>query len=153
MMREPVARDEAGVPILQTCGRRMNDFGPWPKLELLDHWNIQPNGDRTCSFCGSLHHDDFYRLVVASLADDSTIRIEVSDKRYKIYVHRPEIRNAAEGGIKFYKHHDVHWTDEQRAEIIRIWPDVIGKSSARFEQVMERLKLRFPVPETPPDSE
>ncbi len=144
-----IERTPSGAPRLHTCGRRIADYGPWERGELLDRWRILPNGDRTCSFCGSLHHDDFYKLVVASLELDSPVRIEQSDKTYKVYVHRPDVLNASQGGIKFYKHHDTAWTPEQMAEVIRIWPDVLRRSHMKFEQYMETIRLRFPKTDPP----
>lgn len=89
-----------------TCPDRLQSFGPWQKKENEDTWNIEPNGDRTCSFCGSLHFDDFEKCVDLCLRDVSKCRIEKAmGKNYKIYVTRPEIKNAGEGGIKFYTWH------------------------------------------------
>lgn len=95
-----------------------------------DHWQkFKSNGDRTCSFCGSLHWEDMLRLVhEAAIAPEdadynTTVEIEPSDKSYKIYVHQPGVRNAHEGGIKFYMMHvpqdgkgKIIVTDEQQAE-------------------------------------
>ena len=39
-----------------------------PGLPAHDEWRERPNGDRTCSFCGSLHPDDYLRLL--ELAND-----------------------------------------------------------------------------------
>ena len=72
-----------------------------------DHWHKfkTPHGDRVCSYCGSLHFEDFTALVKQAIDPDSTVSIEASDKRYKVYVTRKGIRNAQEGGIKFYMQH------------------------------------------------
>lgn len=100
------------LPEPMTCGRRMQDLGPWPHEEGLDRWErFKSNGDRVCSFCGSLHFEDFARLVRAALEVPEDIpyghavRIEPSTKSYKVYVHQPGVRNASEGGMKFYMHH------------------------------------------------
>ena len=90
------------------CPRRNEGaFTPGP-----DHWEqFKSNGDRVCSFCGSLHPDDFLALVKtcaeipADAAYNALVEIEPSDKGYKIYVKRPGVRNASEGGIKFYTQH------------------------------------------------
>ena len=89
----------------QTCGRRMMDFGPQQRTENIDHWHKLVNGDRTCSYCGSLHPMD----VIDIVKKHGFGAIEGTDKGYKWYVRRPEVKNAMDGGIKYYRQHD---TDE-----------------------------------------
>lgn len=74
----------------QTCGRRMTDGGPWERVEGVDRWetsghglNGQQEAGRSCSFCGSLHPDDFLRLVGEGWIVGAT------DKNYKVYLARP----------------------------------------------------------------
>ncbi len=95
-----------------------------------DHWQkFKTNGQRVCSYCGSLHFDDMVSLVKqsAEAPEDADYRqcinIEPSDKGYKVYVSQPGVRNAHEGSIKFYMQHcprDVDGrilaTEEQNAE-------------------------------------
>lgn len=100
----------------QTCPRRIREIGPWEHKEGLDRWN-KTGADRTCSFCGSLHPEDFEHVLERVIADPSC-RIDHSDKSYKIYIHRPEIKNGGEGAIKYYKQHN--YTDA--ADIARIEP-------------------------------
>ncbi|MEA3042986.1 MAG: hypothetical protein QOH47_824 [Sphingomonadales bacterium] len=50
--------------------------------------------DRTCSYCGSLHPDDFMEQVEAGA------ELIPTDKRYKVY-----IRSAERGQQKFYFEH------------------------------------------------
>jgi hypothetical protein len=76
-----------------------------------DSWRLMPSGDRTCSFCGSLHPVDFARLVERALSDPA-VSIDPSDKRYKCYVKQPGVRNASEGGIKFYWWHGKELADD-----------------------------------------
>lgn len=106
------------LPDLMTCGRR---FDVWAGTDLFvhgdrgegqDRWQrFKSNGDRVCSYCGSLHPDDMFEIVrqSAEASEDadygSVPEIEPSDKFYKIYVRRPGVRNAMEGGIKFYVCH------------------------------------------------
>ncbi len=105
------------LPEPMTCGRRFDMyFGKMfvhgkPEKDK-DYWErFKTNGNRVCSYCGSLHPEDFLELVkqCANEQEDATyqssIRIEPSDKSYKIYVHQPGVRNAHEGGIKFYTQH------------------------------------------------
>jgi hypothetical protein len=92
-----------------TCSERFRSVGPWKKEEGLDRWRIKKNGDRTCTFCGSMHPEDFKKQVELCLKDVSKCRIECSQKSYKYYVRRPEVMNADDGGIKFYT---WHWDSE-----------------------------------------
>jgi len=97
--------DKAEVNALerQTCGRRMVDFGPWEKRENIDIWTKMPNGDRCCSFCGSIHPSDLIEIVKSH----GRGAIEFTNKSYKWYVHRPGVSNAMQGGIKYYRYHDT----------------------------------------------
>lgn len=89
----------------QRCGRRDDLFGlnlndgPLP-----DTWNMGPDGNRTCSYCGSIHCDDLMKIARLSLTDDR-YGIEGTTKNYKVYVRQPGVRNASEGAIKFYMQH------------------------------------------------
>lgn len=78
----------------QTCGRRMSDFGPWTRKENIDHWKGSV-GNRTCSFCGSLHPSD----LIEKVKQEGYGIISSTDKSYKIYV----------GNSKYYTYHN---TDE-----------------------------------------
>lgn len=105
------------LPEPMTCGRRGDTFARgsgevgkdrWQKFKSVGTLN---HGNRVCSYCGSLHPDDLFALVktCAEAPEDakygSVVEIEPSDKGYKIYVHQPGVRNAMEGGIKFYTQH------------------------------------------------
>lgn len=82
-----------------------------------DHWNkFKSNGNRTCSYCGSLHPEDFFEIVKKSGECVEGYEIEPSDKGYKVYVRQPGVINAHHGGIKFYKQHleDFTITEEHR---------------------------------------
>lgn len=137
------------LPEPMTCGRRrengmdqanapFNGSGPG-----LDRWQkFKRNGNRVCSYCGSLHPDDLFDLVKASAEApetapfDSVVEIEPSDKGYKIYIRQPGVRNAMEGGIKFYTQHlprdekgDLAVPPERQAEYNR----AVHVSQVRFE--------------------
>jgi hypothetical protein len=84
-----------------TCPRRMGHHGPWKSEPGLDGWDALPNGDRTCTFCGSLHPDDVIRLT----ASPEVSWEKASGKNYKLYVRQLGVSNASEGGIKFYLWH------------------------------------------------
>ncbi len=94
----------------QTCPRRINELGPWEYKEGLDTWQ-QVGNDRVCSFCGSLHPADF-EAVLKRVIDDDKCSIALSDKGYKVYINRPEVRNATDGAIKYYKQHNYTDADD-----------------------------------------
>ena len=143
------------LPEPMTCGRRfdsyMGSFQHGDRGKDLDHWDkFKSNGNRVCSFCGSLHPDDFLALVKQSAEVDETtavytevVRIEPSSKSYKVYVNQPGVRNAHEGGIKFYTQHlpvkdgKPDLTPEQQAD----YRKAVYKSKVLFERY---LAHRFP---------
>jgi len=122
------------------CPRRVENMG----LSITkgpDHWQkFKSNGQRVCSYCGSLHPEDMFALVKQSAESPAdgdyrkTVIIEPSDKKYKVYVHQPDVRNASEGGIKFYMQHlprkdgKIDVTDEQQAE----YAEAVARSESRF---------------------
>ena len=108
-----------------------------------DHWEkFKFNGQRVCSFCGSLHPDDFFALVKQSAEAstdeewNSAVEIEQSDKDYKYYVHQPLVRNAQEGGIKFYRYHLNDVSDEQREQFM----EAIRRTRARWNKILLNMK-------------
>jgi hypothetical protein len=146
--RQPEFRelvDELPEPIC--CGRRNDLSSVSHTFPDADRWlKFKSNGNRVCSYCGSLHPDDLFALVKASAeapedAEFGTVvEIEPSDKSYKIYVMQPGVRNAHEGGIKFYTHHlprnadgSLAVTPEQNSEYAR----AVANSQKRFERRFE----------------
>lgn len=128
------------LPEPMTCQSRMRQWGPWgpwERAEGLDRWQRHRNGDRVCSFCGSLHLEDFTALVEQALQDGSDVQIEPSDKAYKVYVNRPSVKSAMEGGIKFYTWHGPSSVTPADAEAYR---QAIEKSAGRFK---ERMRTRW----------
>lgn len=121
------------------CGSRQTTPTP-PGYADRDTWRAEANGDRTCSFCGSLHHDDWLRLMRDALDPKTETRIDLSDKGYKFYVHQAGVRNASQGGIKFYTWHIP--SDAWAAEANAIHKDVTAASRAKFEAHMQKLGLR-----------
>jgi hypothetical protein len=147
------------LPEPMTCGRRaLDQFAPGVPAHKgfdekgQDRWEKhKSNGDRVCSFCGSLHPDDFWRLVKASAEapEDAPYRdvvhIHLSDKGYKVYVDQPGVRNAMEGGIKFYKQHIPR--DENGKMIVseeqeRLYQQAINRSHLRFDKYLAQLYPR-----------
>lgn len=89
----------------QTCPRRMNEVGPWKHEENLDRWLPHKNGERVCSFCGSLHPEDFIKLCHQAAQPGAEVDIETSSKEYKYYIRRDSVRKTNDGAIKFYTQH------------------------------------------------
>lgn len=123
----------------QRCGRR-DEGGWWGRTDDLtpDTWDRGPDGNRTCSYCGSLHPEDFFALVKAAAdagpdAGDDVPSIDPSDKGYKVYVRQKGVRNASEGGIKFYTQHLPRPVPvERNAE----YSKAVQASRVRFERQM-----------------
>lgn len=87
-----------------TCPRRREGgAGIW---ERGDWWETHYNGDRVCSYCGSMDPAQFLEVCrrIGDAGGNATESIEFC-KGYKFYVTRPGIRNASEGAIKFYSQH------------------------------------------------
>ena len=145
------------LPEPMTCGRRFDTYvGNIPvhsdREEGKDSWQkFKSNGDRVCSYCGSLHWKDFFRLVKesAEAPEDAkygdVVSIEPSDKNYKVYVHRRGVRNAHEGGIKFYKQHIPRKEDgtlDITAEQEEEYGKAVRASSVRFQKYMSEMYPR-----------
>lgn len=116
-------------PDTMTCPSRMTQVGSWERKEGIDSWTVRPNGDRTCSFCGSLHEDDFVAIIEAYGNGEPGYRFDPSTKGYKRYANRPGVSNATEGGIKFYGWH----IDKTPG------PD-LDRRSAIFDRAMDRWR-------------
>jgi len=78
----------------QTCPRRMYDFGPWKREENLDHWERRKDGAdvRKCSFCGSMHPDDFMAAAKAGA------ELGPTHKSSKVHVH--DLPSTAPGRLR-----------------------------------------------------
>lgn len=58
--------------------------------------------DRCCNYCGSIHPDDFLALLDKFTDSDLPYwYLSLNDRKDKIYLHRPEVKNADDGAIKF----------------------------------------------------
>lgn len=89
----------------QRCGRRDDPFAISRNDNAHpDTWDMGPDGNRTCSYCGSIHPDDLMKICRLVLTDER-YAIEGTTKSYKVYVRQPGVVNASQGAIKFYKQH------------------------------------------------
>lgn len=87
------------------CGSRVDQKRLRGGGELQDGWNVHPNGDCTCSFCGSISPEGFLAAALEAADPANPTRISPSTKHYKIYLHRQGITNASQGAIKHYAWH------------------------------------------------
>lgn len=88
----------------QHCGRRgESHLGATGRLNP-DTWDMGPDGNRTCSYCGSIHFDDLMTICRKTIVDER-YSVDGTTKSYKVYVRQPGVRNAGEGAIKFYSAH------------------------------------------------
>lgn len=81
------------------CPENSGRYGDKP-----DSWYIGMDGNRTCSYCGSIHVDDLEKIIEKSKTDPR-YGVSGTTKCYKVYVQQPNVKNAGEGAIKFYGWH------------------------------------------------
>lgn len=87
-----------------TCPYRVSNLGPWKYEENLDNWEMRgPN--KCCSFCGSIHPEEFIDIIDKIIAKEDGYEIYPADNGCKIYVIQPGINNGTKGGIKFHTYH------------------------------------------------
>lgn len=117
----------------QRCGRRDDMFGVnRGDAELPDTWDMGPDGNRTCSYCGSIHPDDLMKICRLVL-EDERYSVDGTDKSYKVYVRIPGVVNASQGAIKFYKQHAPRDASKEDQELF----------SAALTLSSERWRQRF----------
>lgn len=75
-------------------------------------WRRQKDDTLTCSYCGSLHPDDFMTIMDSYIQGLEGFAFSTTTKGYKLYGHRPGTSNAGDGGIKFYSDHLPEDRDE-----------------------------------------
>ena len=120
------------------CGSR--DSNPvadrqWPGA---DHWKTMPNGDRVCSFCGSLHPDDAISALEAYV-EKGEGRFDVTGKGYKFYVSRAGVSNASGGGIKFYTWHLDGLDDEKQKALCDLYDKAVVRLRGRLRLVEQQI--------------
>lgn len=121
----------------QRCGRRGESVhGMYDQSPLPDTWDMGPDGNRTCSYCGSIHPDDFMRVCRLTL-EDERYGVEGTTKSYKVYVRIPGVVNASQGAIKFYMAHAPKDPTEEEQELFR---SAVRVSSERSNARMEKWR-------------
>jgi hypothetical protein len=117
------------------CKRGAGPDSPFkPPFNGEAHWRTEANGDRTCSYCGSLHPDDFLDIMQRYAAGEEGYRFELTTKSYKVYANRAGVRNANDGGIKFYGAHSVEEDDPRRADHEAAWTAAVTRSRKEFAE-------------------
>lgn len=110
-------------------------------------WQLR-GSDKCCSYCGSWHPQEFLEFLPNVTSDPNIkVRIELNDKRNKIYVSRPDVNNASEGAIKVYLAHikeyversgfDVSEIDNQLHHAFEVSQE---KAIIHADEIMEDLK-------------
>lgn len=90
--------------VLHVCPRRVEDGrGPGTPFtgSKMDVWGK----DRTCSYCGSLHPDDFM-----AKAASGEIELGPTDKNYKVYIKTVLSEEGRAAQIERLKQHEVYLT-------------------------------------------
>lgn len=119
----------------QRCGRRDDAFSfNRDDGEAPDTWDLGPDGNRTCSYCGSIHPDDLMAICEKAITDER-YGIEGTVKNYKVYVRQPGVRNASEGAIKFYRQHAPRAPSERE---MRLFGDAVRLTRDRAKARWER---------------
>jgi hypothetical protein len=121
---------------IATCPSRMHNPGPWAYTGSLDKWEIVGD-DRVCTFCGSLHPDDFIELCKEAIDPDSDTRVSTG-KVGKWYIHRKSVQNASFGGIKFYAYHCEDKETEGR--INSVLREAIKASEVKLGELLSDLR-------------
>jgi hypothetical protein len=94
--------------IKHTCGRRgESHFGATDKLNPDRYHEHHGDGVATCSYCGGMSEEDFFRLV----EDGATVG--PTDKSYKAYVEHPSLR--------FGKFYFQHLSDDGKTRFIALY--------------------------------
>lgn len=124
-----------------TCPRRMNDLGPWQNKEGLDGFDAEGR----CVFCGGISLEEFEGYVAQALDPESPVRLDISDRAHKVYVHGTD----KEGCVKFYSVHgrqvlqdDKEWEEHAgrvHQALQASWPKHEAKAEELGQQIKEDL--------------
>ncbi len=127
-----------------TCWSRVNDWGPQERKEGLDEWR-KHGPDRSCSFCGSMHPDDFLSWCLRVVEPDSDVEIDLG-KPGKFYVRR---KGATDTSIKFYSWHFQTPFDpspEEDAMIRKALEVSQVRTRAHVDSLMRAIRRQPPEP-------
>lgn len=101
-------------------------------------WRSMPDGSRTCSYCGSLHPADFIDIMHRYTNGEDGYHFDLTSKGYKVYANRPGVKNASEGGIKFY---GWHIDAEHKDELDAIWHLATIRYAHEYEKRWGRWEM------------
>lgn len=124
-----------------TCPRGAESFGPLADRAKESTWD-KVGEDRVCSYCGSLHPEDFEKIVDLCIeSKGEKAEVEWSTKGYKIYARRKDTVNAGQGGIKFYTQHVFAMEQPAQAEYIkRTEPKIQQAHKIGWDKIMAPRK-------------
>jgi hypothetical protein len=94
-----------------TCGGRYNQGMDDPSHPSgqgginLDIWMVSPDGDRYCSYCGSLHEEDQLAILAAYVNGEPGYEFGFIDEPDKRWVNRPTAKDAEKAAWSFYAWH------------------------------------------------
>lgn len=126
------------------CGSRIQQQGPPGDGKFYDGYRTQPNGDKTCTYCGSLSEEDFFDIIEHYVAGDPGYKFEpASNKRHKWYANRPNVTNASEGGIKFYSWHGDFTPGPELVRKNEIYDKAIQTHKRNFRAMTEDMERRL----------
>lgn len=121
------------------CPHRDTAFDKVSNYPTKDRWVPHKNGiDRTCSYCGGIHPDDFVPILKASCDPVDETYISPSDKPWKIYLSRPGIKNADDGAIKTYGGHGLP-TGFTYEEFLALLKEAQKASRPKIELTIQRV--------------
>ncbi len=128
---------QLGILDTHTCPRRSEPGQFGHGIENEDYW-YRRKKDRTCSYCGSMHPEDFNQVLLRVITDPACT-IDISDKPYKIYINRPEVHNSDDGALKYYTQHGiVFWENEVIGGVDRRIHAAVTVSNERFKKILEK---------------
>jgi hypothetical protein len=106
-------------------------------------WNVLPNGDKTCSGCGSYHPKEWIDWLDKATDPSTEDRLTTTDKGYKMYVEKPGVRNASEGAIKVYLQHVKQYAEEHKLNIEELDKKIHAAAIAgntKFQAKMNKMR-------------